>query len=336
MSAVQAIRSGAALPAFDIVRTAQRKVPLVQILGIVACLAYGASRVEGFVSTANLITIGVLASLLAIAAIGQTAVVIVGGIDLSLGSMLSAGAVLVPFYSVTFDLPFLLVAVLGVVVGAAVGALNGIISSVFGAHPLIVTLAIGSCVQGLILVSTRGEPTGVVPEKLSELTLPSSTTFGLGVPPIVVGVALAAIIGSVVLYRTALGRRLYAVGTNPTAAGLTLIRTRTMWIGAFAFSAALAMIAGLAVAGFSGSGELNVGNNYLFLSVAAVLIGGTPMEGGRGDFVRSVVGAVLLTCISTTLTSLNYSNAYIQILSGLLIFLVAANSSRELSAKDRV
>jgi ribose transport system permease protein len=195
---------------------------------------------------------------------------------------------------------------------------------------------VGSCVQGLILVSTRANPTNVVPQWLSNLTLPDSTTFGVGIPPVVVGCVLAAIVGTVVLYRTALGRRLYAVGTNPTAAGLTLIRTRRVRIGVFAFSAAMAMIAGLAVAGFSGSGDLNIGDNYLFLSVAAVLIGGTPMEGGRGDFIRTLIGALLLTCISTTLTSLNYADSDIQILSGLLIFLVAANSSRELSARDRI
>jgi ribose transport system permease protein len=336
MTQVQTVRANFNVPVLQTLRDAQRRLPLVQMLGIVVCLAYGASQVEGFVSRPNLITIGVLASLLAIVSIGQTAVVIVGGIDLSLGAILSAGAVLVPFYTVKFDLPFVLVGVVAIGAAAIVGAISGTISKVFGAHSLIVTLAIGSCVQGLVMVSTRGNPTGVVPQWLSDLTLPSSTTFGVRIPPVIVGCVLAAILGTVVLYRTALGRRLYAVGTNPKAAGLTMIRTQIMWISVFAFSAAMAMIAGIAVAGFSGSGELTVGDSYLFLSVAAVLIGGTPMEGGRGDFMRTLVGAFLLTAISTTLTSLNYSNAYIQILSGLLIFLVAANSSRELSARDRV
>lgn len=318
------------------VRTLQQRLPVAQLVGIVACLGYGAAQVPSFLSSANLITIAVLASLLAIAAFGQTAVIVVGGIDLSIGSLISAGAVLVPFYADKLDLPFLVTAVIGVALAAAVGALSGLISSVFEAHSLIVTLAIGACVQGAMLVATHGAPTGLVPPWLSGLTLPSSRSFGVGVPPVVVMCVLAAVAGTAVLYRTALGRRLYALGTNPGAARLTLIRTRGVWISLFAFSAAMGLIAGIAIGSFSGSGDLSVGNSYLFLSVAAVLIGGTPMEGGRGDFLRTSVGALLLICISTTLTSLNYPSAYIQILSGALIFLVAANSSREQSARDRV
>jgi ribose transport system permease protein len=320
----------------SVLKTSQKRLPIAQLVGIVACLLYGAAQVPSFLSSANLITIAVLASLLTIAAFGQTALVIIGGIDLSIGSLISAGAVLVPFYSDKLDLSFVLVAVIGVALAAAVGAISGAISSVLEAHPLIVTLAVGACLQGVILVATQGAPSGVMPEWVSSFTLPSSQSFGVPIPPVVVVCVLAAVVGTVLLYRTILGRHLYALGTNPQAARLALVRTRAVWISLFAFSAAMGLLAGIAIGSFSGSGDVSVGNSYLFLSVAAVLIGGTPMEGGRGDFVRTLVGALLLTCISTTLTSLNYPSAYIQVLSGALIFLVAANSSREQSARDRV
>jgi ribose transport system permease protein len=320
----------------SVLKTAHKRLPVAQLVGIVVCLVYGAAQVPSFLSSANLMTIAVLASLLTIAAYGQTALVIVGGIDLSIGSMISAGAVLVPFYTDKLDLPFMLVVVIGVVLAGVVGAISGLVSSVFEAHPLIVTLAVGACVQGAILVATRGAPTSVMPEWVSGLTLPSRRTFGVGIPPIVVICVVASGVGTVLLYRTVLGRHLYALGTNPQAARLALVRTRIVWVSLFAFSAAMGLVAGIAIGSFSGSADVNVGNSFLFLSVAAVLIGGTPMEGGRGDFARTLVGAVLLICISTTLTSLNYPSAYIQILSGALIFIVAANSSRERSARDRV
>lgn len=318
------------------VRTAQKHVPLVQIAGIILCGAYGASQVPGFLTSTNLITIGVLASLLAIASLGQTVVMMIGGIDLSVGNMLTAGAVLVPTAASRLHLPFVVAAVIGIVVAAAVGAVSGWISDYFRVHSLIITLAVGTCVQGAILVVTHGTPTGSVPNWLSNLTMPSATTLGLGVPPvIVIWIALVAVT-SVIFYRTVLGRQIFALGTNRRASSLALVRTRALWVGVFAFSAAAALAAGVLVGSFSGSGDVNVGNSYLFQSVAAVLIGGTLMEGGRGDFIRTAVGAMLMTTISTTLTSLNYDASVIQILSGVLIFVVVLNSSRERSARDRV
>lgn len=314
----------------------QARVPVVQLLGIAACLGYGAARVPDFVSRTNILTIGVLASLLALTALGQTGVIMMGGIDLSVGNMLSFGAVVVPYYATSWHLPFLLVALAGLAAGAIVGTVSGWVSYHFGVHPLMITLATGTCVQGAILVTTQGSTSGLVPNWLSSISLPTSKTFGIGIPPVICICLLLTVVSIVVLSRTPFGRRLYAVGTNQRAAGLALVHTQRVWIGVFAFSAMCAVVAGILVGSFSGTGDPHVGDPYLFLSVAAVLIGGTAMEGGRGDYPRTVIGAVLLTVITTTLTSLNYGSADIQILSGLLIFLIVLNSSRERSARERI
>jgi ribose transport system permease protein len=138
-----------------------------------------------------------------------------------------------------------------------------------------------------------------------------------------------------VLLRTPLGRKLYLAGAGPKAADLAGVRTRRVWTGAYAASALLAGLAGVLLAGYSTGGDTNVGDNYLFPGLAAVIVGGT-MMGGRGDYLRTCLGALIVTALTFVISVLNLNSASSSIVFGVLILLVVALYGRERRLRDRV
>ena len=154
-------------------------------------------------------------------------------------------------------------------------------------------------------------------------------------PPLaLVWIELAVVIG-IILHRTILGRQLYATGANLRAANLALVKTRWVWIGAFAASAALSSVTGVVIAGFAGAGTLTIGQPLPWLSVTAALLGGT-FIGGPGDYWRTVLGSLLLIVLTTILIALGFSSDDQQILFGVVISLMFALYGREERLQDRV
>ena len=204
-------------------------------------------------------------------------------------------------------------------------------------HPalLVVTLGMSSLVTGALLVWTKGAATGSAPAFLGRLTSVGGTTFGIGIPPIVVIWVVFAIVLGFGLSRTRAGRRLYATGSNPVAADLSLIRTRRVWVVTFGLSALFASLLGVLLAGYIGSGNISLGDPYLFEGLAAVIVGGTAF-GARGDYWKTVLGALLLTVLSTVLVGKGYSSADQQIIFGVLILIVVAGYGRGPRMRDRI
>ena len=313
----------------------QRRFPVLQVVALAALYGYGLATVTGFGSRRVLDAILVQAALLGLAAAGQTIVVLVGGIDFSIAGLISAGDVVIAQLCGTRHwsaLPAILV-ILGI--GLAAGLVNGLISYRFRVEPLIVTLAVSTLLSGLILRWTNASVTGTAPSWLTSLTSPVGETFGLPIPPVVVIWAAVAIVIGVVLTRTRPGRNLYLVGTNQQAAKLALVRVDRVWIGAYVISALLAVCVGVLLVGYSGSGDLTVGDSYLFQSLAAVIVGGT-MFGARGDYWRTVLGALVLSVLALLLSAHNLSSADQQMISGGLILAVVALYGRERRLRDRV
>jgi ribose transport system permease protein len=147
--------------------------------------------------------------------------------------------------------------------------------------------------------------------------------------------AIVAVVLAIVLRRTIAGRRMYATGSNPVAAELALVRTRRVWVGAYAASALVAALLGVLIAGYAGSGNVTLGDPYLFEGLAAVIVGGTSF-GARGDYWRTVLGALVLTVLSTLLVGKGYSTADQQIIFGVLILIVVAGYGRDARLRDRV
>ncbi len=314
---------------------AQSRFPLLQLVLLVVVFVVGAIMIPGLGSYNSIRSLLVLASLVGLAAVGQTLVVLIGGLDLSVSGFIVAGALvctqLAELYA--WDFP---VSLLVIVVGAGLlGAASGWLCHRFEIQPLIVTLAMGAIAVGLVQVQTGGGQSGSAPAWLSQLSSPVSTTFGIPVPPVVVIWIVVGLLVWLFLARTRAGRQVYATGANPRAAELALIRTRSIWVGVFAFSAISAALAGVILAGFAGAVDGTLGTPYLFQSLAAVIVGGT-VFGGPGDYWRTMVGALLLTVLSTVILGLGFTIADRQVMYGLIILLAMAAYGRERKLSSRI
>ncbi|RTM00509.1 MAG: ABC transporter permease [Hyphomicrobiales bacterium] len=270
----------------------------------------------------------VIASLLAVASIGQTLVVILGGIDLSIPFVIGfANVVAAQLYGQGWN--FALVCVLVGILAIAIGALNGLISRGLNIHPLIVTLGIGMVVQGAVLLWTGGFPSGSAPQAVSAFVSIGGSVGPLPVPLLVPCLVVLTALIVLVLARTPYGRRLYAVGSNPEAAPLALIDPLRMWIVTYAASAFFAAAAGVLLLGFTGSAYGDVGQPYLFQTIAAVVVGGAALVGGRGSYLGTIAGVLVLTEINTLLIGLGFRPSTVQAALGLVILLLVSLYGRE-------
>ncbi|MER9198005.1 ABC transporter permease [Mesorhizobium sp. M0933] len=270
----------------------------------------------------------VIASLLAVASIGQTLVVILGGIDLSIPFIIGfANVVAAQLYGGGWN--FALVCAVVVALAILIGALNGLISRGLDIHPLIVTLGTGMIVQGAVLLWTGGFPSGSAPAAVSAFVSIGGSVGPLPVPGLVPCVLVLTLLVALVLARTPYGRRLYALGSNPGAAPLALIDPVRMWTVTYAASAFFAAAAGVLLLGFTGSAYGDVGQPYLFQTIAAVVVGGAALVGGRGSYFGTIAGVLVLTEINTLLIGLGFRPSTVQAALGLVIVLLVSLYGRE-------
>ncbi|MBZ9995115.1 ABC transporter permease [Mesorhizobium sp. BH1-1-4] len=288
----------------------------------------GTILIPGYSSPFAVRAMLVLASLLAVASIGQTLVVIMGGIDLSIPFVIGfANVVAAQLYGDGWN--FVLVCGLVGVLALLIGGLNGLISRSLDIQPLIVTLGIGMVVQGLVLLWTAGFPSGSAPQAVSSFVSIGGSAGPLPVPWLVPSLIVLAALVVLVLERTAYGRRLYALGSNPGAAPLALIDPVRMWVVTYAASAFFAAVAGVLLLGFTGSAYGDVGQPYLFQTIAAVVVGGAALVGGRGSYLGTIAGVLVLTEINTLLIGLGFQPSAVQAALGFIIVLLVSLYGRE-------
>jgi ribose transport system permease protein len=263
---------------------------------------------------------------LAILAACQTLAMLTGGIDLSVGAIASmAGFVTATLVHSPGGVAEGIVVVL--VVAALAGLVTGVGVGVFRVHPLIMTLGMSFVVLGFANVwQLQTVQTGAgVPAELR--TVGSGVIFGV-VPLslfVFVPIMLVILVG---LHRTGYGRLLYAIGDNPVAARLSGARSWQVLVVLYVISAVLAAIAGLLVSGLSNTASVTLVESSVLPSVAAAVIGGTSIFGGRGGFGGTIVGALILTVLSALLTVLGLPEPTRQILFGAIIVVVAAAYTR--------
>ena len=298
-------------------------IPLIVLLGVLVVVSELVR--PGLVSTQWVGTIMRAAVPLAILAGCQTLTMLTGGIDLSVGAVASmTGFVLATLVGG----PGLGVGILVALVAAVLcGAVTGIGVGIFRVHPLIMTLGMGLVVLGLANVwQLQMVQTGSgVPGSLR--TLGSGAFLQIVPYSLVVFVPLAALILSG-LRRTGYGRLLYAIGDNDIAARLSGARSWQVLVLLYVLSAVLAGIAGFLISGLTNVASVTLADSYVLPSVAAAVIGGTSIMGGRGGFGGTIVGALILTVVGSLLTSLGYPEAVRQILYGAIIVVVAAAYTR--------
>lgn len=307
----------------------------LQVVAVMAVFVAGAIVVPGFLDPLSLRAMLVLAAILGIAAIGQTFVVLVGGIDLSVPAMVGAGNVIMARL-IGDGMPSWQVILVVLVVGLILGAVNGYVSSTWSIPPLVVTIATGSVVGGAILLWTDATLTGRAPEWLTRFTSAASTVGPLSVAPVVVLWIVIALVAQVFMIRTRPGRSMYVLGANREAARLMLVSERGITMLAFAVSGALSGFTGLLLAGFTGAGLFNVGDPYMFQTIAAVVVGGTSLLGGRGGVFRTVLGSITLVALTNLLIGVALTAPAQQAVLGGVIVLVTALYGRERPVGDRV
>jgi ribose transport system permease protein len=314
----------------------QGRFPLLQLLALIVIVIYGAASIPGYDSTPSLKSMLVLAALLGLAALPQTLVVLLGGIDLSIPAFIAVGGVMTTELGGGHQWPLYEVLALIIVVCAAGGALSGFLCHRFKANPLIVTLGMYAIFEGAILIWTKGNIGATPPVSLTNWTSVTGTTAGIGVPPVVVVWAAVAVTTGLVLARTAPGRRLYATGTNLRAARIALLRTELIWTIVFMLSAVLSGLAGVLVAGYTSGASPGMGDPYLFQGLTAVIVGGTAIGSARGDYWRTVLGSLILTALTTVLIGKGFDANDTQILFGFVILIVVAAYGRERRVRERV
>lgn len=288
-----------------------------------ALLLFTSLLSPGFLAGAHLRSMAMLAAFVGIVALGQTIVIIAGGIDLSVPWVLNGAAVFVTLFAHSHNGPLFWAVPSLLAAGALVGMVNGLGIAVTGVPPIIMTLAVNVILQGSILICTGGAPTATAPPALQFLAV--GRIAGI---PVVLGIwLLLAAAATVLLSKTAFGRHLYALGTSATVAeysGVPTLRTVVLSYTSSGFTAALV---GMLLAGYSGQAYLGMGDPYLFTSIAAVAIGGTSIMGGSGHYIGTIAGAFLLTILTALLPALNLSNGALQIVYGAVILVTVSMAS---------
>jgi ribose transport system permease protein len=313
----------------------QQRFPLIQLLALAAVFGYGVLTLPGLGTWISIRSILVLAALVGLASCGQTLLILMGGFDLSVSGFIVAGGFTVTALHLKYHIGFGAALAAALIAAGILGGFAGYICHRFRINPLVVTLAMGSIVLGLVKVQIGEQANGYPPQWLINLAEPITKTFGLGLPPSVSIWIVVLVLFAILLHRTRLGRNLFATGANPRAADRALINTRRVWVGAFAFSAMTSALVGLLIGGFAGVVVDNGGDTYLFSSVVAVIVGGT-VFGGPGDYTRTSIGALFLTVLITVLIGHGASQAVQYMVYGGIILLAVAIYGRERRLRDRV
>ena len=302
-------------------------------------LAYGAALLlfvlvsiysPGFAQPSNVATLITLASFIGIVAIGQTIVIIGGGIDLSVPWILNSSAILVTALAHGQNWPLVWIVPLILLLGCAIGVVNGIGIALLRVPPIVMTMSVNVIAQGLLLIVTRGFPPPMAPQALTFVA--AGRLFQYLPVMFLVWLALAAIV-VFIERRTTFARHLYALGSNRTVATLSGVPVTRTIITTYAISGLTAAIAGVLLTGYSRQAYLGMGDPYLFTSIAAVAIGGASILGGTGSYLGTIAGALVLTVLNGVLPIFRLEAGALKIIYGVVILLavfMAAPSLREL------
>jgi ribose/xylose/arabinose/galactoside ABC-type transport system permease subunit len=297
----------------------QRIADYVLILATLAEAIVFASIAPGFGSVANAINIALSIAVTGVLAVGMTAVILTAGIDLSVGSVVAltgvAGAMAAAHWPGSIALPILV----ALAVGAMTGVVNGTLVANLRVQPFIATLAMLTIARGAAFIVSGGRSIGNLPDSFG--LIGRSVPFGIPAPVYVM--AAVMLVGAFVLRRTVFGRRIYAIGGNPEAAWLAGVDTqRVIWL-VYLLNGVLAGLGGLTLASRLGAGVPNSGLQYELDVIAAVVVGGTSLAGGRGTIVGTLWGTVFIGVLTNGLNLANV-DPYVQKVALGVVILVAA------------
>ena len=294
-----------------------RNLGLVVAL-LVLCVVGFATAGEQFASVDNVLTILRLAAVIGVVSVGMTFVITGGGIDLSVGAIValaSVWATTLATQTMARDYHWSLIVLTALVVGTVCGLINGVLVAYGRVVPFIATLA--------MLAGARGLAEIIAQRRTQIVDVPGFTDFFrhsvLGIPLLVIIFALVAAIGWVVFNRTTFGRRTFAVGGNPEAARLAGINVKRHTVSLYAIVGFCCGIAAVMIVARTTTGSSTHGTLYELDAIAAVVIGGTLLSGGRGTIVGTVLGVLIFTTLSNVFTQNNLSSSAQSVAKGVII-----------------
>lgn len=273
-----------------------------------------------FLSANNLRDILVQSAPLGFVVIGQTIVILVRGLDLSVASLMATVAVMATGFNARSDTMVPVIIVCGLLLGVLVGLVNGLLIAKRGISPFLATLAMMIVLQGIRFAYTKGAPSGSLPPGFRVL---ATGTVG-GVPISIVALIVIAALASILLLRTPFGRYTYLAGDNPAAAALCGIRVDRVVLAAFVLCGLLAAIGGVFLVGYVGIVDNWTGRGYELDSIAAAIMGGASLRGGRGTILGSLLGGLILVMIYNIVLMVGLSVEFQLIARGLIIVAAAA------------
>ncbi len=305
----------------------------IGLMVLITMFTVGSIFIEGFSSGQNIKSMLLFAAFLGLACVGQTLVALLGGLDLSIPFVIGASNVFL-LYLIGLGMYSWVAILIVLLLGALIGWLNGMLSYRLQGQALILTLGIGFAVSGLTQIVTSigsafaGNVFGVVPSWLKNLAAMNGTTFGLSIPPVILIWAVVAIVLVYGMKNTVYGRYLYALGGNRTSAARLSISERRYWVIAYMVSGTVAALTGVLLLGWSGGGFIGVGQPYLFMTLAAVVMGGTSLLGGQGGYGFTVIGVLVLQVLTSFLVGMGLKFEWQQFIFGLLILPMVALYAR--------
>jgi fructose transport system permease protein len=298
----------------------------VPILGPVAALLlaciFFTTQTDRFLTGANFSLILQQVMVVGTLAIGQTLVILTGGIDLSNGMIMALSSVLMTGLYANSGMHPLLAVLVGLAICLGLGALNGWLTTAIGLPPFIVTLGTYNIAYALVRIYTTATVTNVASPLLF-----FGQTFGIGSTQITYGSVLMLILFGIawfVLGSTRSGRSVYAVGDNPEAARLAGIRTNRVLLGVYTVAAVSYGIAGLLLVARTGVGDPQAGQTGNLDSITAVVLGGTSLLGGRGNIMGTLVGALIVGVFRNGLQLMGVGSIYQVLITGILVILAVS------------
>jgi len=308
------------------------QAPLLALLGIVIGLTIAT---PSFLSARNLVVVGTEASVLLVAAVGQTFVILLGSIDLSTEGVMATSSMVVALL-VANDRTHLSLGAAGILltvaVGGGFGLVNGTVHAVGRIPSFMVTLGTWYVGIGIATVLFAGQ----TPVIQSALTTGLAQTRVLGVPPLVFIAAVSAAIGIVLLNWTRFGRYILTIGGNEQLAQLAGVPVTRYKILAFSLAGAMNALAGILATAEIGNGSVTVGTGMVFATIASVVVGGTPLTGGRGGIWNTVIGVLILTSIADGMILAGTGPQIQQSVQGAVVVIAVAASSWALRKRLRV
>ncbi|PBC05070.1 ABC transporter permease [Mesorhizobium sp. WSM3860] len=299
--------------------------PFLTLAIVVAVWIAASFASRGFGAYGHLRYLVELGAVIGLVAAGQTFVVIAGGIDLSVAAIVTVSAISLPLLSWQAD-PTGLASVLAVLaLTTAIGVINGLGVALLRVHPMIMTLAMATFLQGLLIIIAGGS--AVTAENLLVHWLGNARPAGIPAG-ILLWIAVSVLVLTL-MHATPFGARIFAMGANPLAASLSGVPITSTTLAVYGISGFTAGLAGVLVLGMNGQGYVGIGDPYLLASIAAVVLGGTSILGGLGTYAGTIPGAILLVTITALITVVNASPGWRSILFGSLILGLLLLSGRE-------